>query len=326
MSAGYDAAVVDALDRLQGLGFEFGPGFACHGPMAAEALATLGFTAEVPRWVEQHKRRMRFHDRPGRSAPLAAADESQWRPALGDFSRVADWTDLFERELAERPWPEVLAVWWPRLLPGLSAALTHGVIRTAHAVRGLAATAEATPLQLTELAHGLGYWAAKYSTLPRAWGLVGGRRAGRRLDPAPRRATGVDVQAALSDLTAGAAGAYATSELRIPVPLVHSVTAPAAVRIVLPHLPPEQHWPSYETAHEVSRALVSVFGGRWNARSAQPEVTTPAPELAAAALEIGDEHVIKLTEAAIREDALRPDPRYAAAAAAIIRAMGRPVR
>lgn len=319
----YDDAVLGALDRLQGVGFEFGPGFAAHGPMAAEALATLGFTGTVAGWVEEHKRSRRFHEPPGRTAELSAADESQWRPALGEFSRVADWTALFERELAERPWTDVLALWWPRLLPGLSAALTHGVIRTAHAVRGLATTAEVAPLQLSELAHGLGYWAAKYAAPPRHWGLVGGRRADRRLAPGP--AGGDDVQAALSDLTAGCAGVYAAAELRIPIPLVHAVTAPAAVRLVLPHLPADQHRPSYEMAHQVSRGLVSVFGGRWNARPAPAPVDTPPAELVAAAVEIGDEHVIKLTEAALREDAVRPDPRYAAAAAAIIRAMGRPV-
>ena len=323
MTARYDDAVVDALDRLRGVGYEFGPGFAAHGPMAAEALAVLGFTGDVAGWVERHKRSRRFHDAPERSAPLSAADEADWRSALGRFDRVADWTELFERELAESPWRDVLARWWPRLLPGMSAALTHGVIRTAHAVRGLAASADPAPVQVAELAHGLGYWAAKYSGVPRHWGIVGGRRAGRQLGPAAP--SDADVQAALSDLTAAAAGAYAAAELRVPIPLVHAVTAPAAVRLVLPHLPADQHRPSYEAAREVSRGLVSVFGGRWNARPGEPPVAAPAAELAAAAVEVGDEHAIKLTEAAIREDALRPDPRYAAAAAAILRAMGRPV-
>jgi hypothetical protein len=31
--------------------------------------------------------------------------------------------------VAERPWREVLATWWPRLLHGIAAGATHGVIK-----------------------------------------------------------------------------------------------------------------------------------------------------------------------------------------------------
>ena len=61
----------------------------------------------------------------------------QWRERLGDVRYVRDWTVLFEAELADHGWRATLVRWWPRLLPGLSASATHGVIRTAHAVRSL---------------------------------------------------------------------------------------------------------------------------------------------------------------------------------------------
>jgi hypothetical protein len=42
-----------------------------------------------------------------------------------------------------------------------------------------------------------------------------------------------------------------------------------------------------------------------------------ASELIARALDHRDEHVIKFTEAAVRENTLRPDPRYLAAIIAV---------
>ncbi|MDJ0463918.1 hypothetical protein [Streptomyces sp. H27-C3] len=83
---------------------------------------------------------------------IAPVDESSWRPVLGVFNRAGDWEQLFARELAEAHWSEMLVRWWPRLLPGLFAGLTHGLIRTAHAVRGLHAAEKPTLLRLGELA------------------------------------------------------------------------------------------------------------------------------------------------------------------------------
>ena len=59
----------------------------------------------------------------------------------------------------------VLAAWWPRLLPGAAAGATHGLIRTAHAVRNLE-SADPDPLLVDELGAGLAYWAARYQPLP----------------------------------------------------------------------------------------------------------------------------------------------------------------
>src|SRR3569833_107091 len=52
---------------------------------------------------------------------------------------------------------------WPRLLPGSAAGATHGVIRVGHAVRSLL-DLETGP-RVTELAHGLAYWAARWQPL-----------------------------------------------------------------------------------------------------------------------------------------------------------------
>lgn len=53
-------------------------------------------------------------------------------------------------------WRDLLLQWWPRVLPGLAASATHGVIRTAHAVRSLRdAGTEPDALLADELAQAL---------------------------------------------------------------------------------------------------------------------------------------------------------------------------
>ena len=75
------------------------------------------------------------------------------------------WTAYFGREVSEQPWRQALETWWPRLLPGVAAAATHGVIRVGHAVRALAEDGEDAD-HLAELAHGLAYWAARWQPVP----------------------------------------------------------------------------------------------------------------------------------------------------------------
>lgn len=320
-TATYTAAMDDALGRLTHIGFEQGGRFASHAPMAAEALAWLGFTDEVAGWVEWTKASRRYSSEPTPSGRIDVADESSWRPALGRYRRAADWVATFEAEIAEHGWNEVLSTWWPRLLPGMSGALTHGLIRTAHAVRGVSAGPEPTPLQLRELAHGLGYWAAVYT--PLGTGLFGRRR------PAGAAAIRPDVvHSALSDLTARNCGIYASSTTNHPVPLVHTITAPSAVRLVLEHLPTEQHAPSYLAVLQVSDALLNRFAARdMGCPDGAPTETEP-PQLtldllAAEAAHLRDEHAIKLADAARREYAVRNDIRYLSASWALIERLKR---
>ncbi|MFJ8491138.1 hypothetical protein ACIRBZ_22705 [Streptomyces sp. NPDC094038] len=304
----YSDAMNGALERLRSVGYEHGRSFVNHAPMAAEALAHMGYADEVPGWVEGHLRSHTFHDVPERRFALDPADEADWRQALGRFGRVADWTALFEHELAEGEWTDVLARWWPRLLPGLSGVLTHGVIRTAHAVRAVVTAGPDNRLQLAELAQGLGYWAARYSD-----GGIVVEEAGDGDG---------DVVRALDELVAEFSGIYATLSLPHPIPLIHSVTGPAAVRLVVEHLPAEQRWPSYRVARAVSRTMLDWFHAVPRPAAPLPEVPDPAA-LFAEAVRIGDEHAIKLAEVAVRHEALAPDPRHAAAAHVANRAIGR---
>ncbi|MFV2120929.1 questin oxidase family protein, partial [Streptomyces sp. Act-28] len=162
----------EALERLHASGPERQGWLSNHAPMAVEALVRHGRASGVHRWLDAY--RPRLEDMP---APRARVTRDDWREALGDPARIADWIGYFGRETAERPWREVLAEWGPRLLPGIAGGATHPVIRTGHAVRTLLTTGPTAP-RVTELAHALGYWAARHQPLPPLTALDAGPTAG----------------------------------------------------------------------------------------------------------------------------------------------------
>ncbi|GIF53023.1 uncharacterized protein DUF4243 [Asanoa ferruginea] len=331
-----DQVLLDALDRLRGTGPEFDGFLANHGPMAAEALTHLGGSAAVPGWVDGYRARLD-------AAPEVrrGITDDDWRERLGDAALFGDWTAYLRRQAQELSWRDLLLRWWPRLLPGLAASATHGVIRTAHAVRSLrAAGAEPHPLLVDELAQGLGFWAARYQTLPGDPSLVGGSdsvtalRRLPRLDPAIASeglgiggrlvslcrldglAEGLDEwhapqtpDDALDELI-GAAARVLVAREDAPIAFCHAVTAPAAVRLVLPELPAELRRASVAASWQVVGGIVAAFASpRLPAEAAAADADPGAllETLDARAIEHGDEHVIKLTEAAGREYARTRD-------------------
>ena len=148
----------EALDRLHQTAPEMTFGLSNHGPMAVEALGALGHRALAQGFLDVYLPRLRPL-RPGR--PLALAERAA---ALGDYDRVGDWIATFAAELDAAPWASVVAEHVPCWLDGMFAGAAHGLLRTAHAVRAL--EADDTPARRLELAHGLGYWAARYQRLP----------------------------------------------------------------------------------------------------------------------------------------------------------------
>jgi hypothetical protein len=159
MASDVTATLDEAYQRLHKTGPEFEGWLSNHGPMAAEAMARNGHAGQVQRWLDGYVRRL--EDFPRGSGAIGA----DWREALGDPRRVADWTTFFTREGADQPWRQVLGTWWPRLLPGIAASATHGIIRVGHAVRALRADGD-DPVHVAELAHGLAYWAARWQPVP----------------------------------------------------------------------------------------------------------------------------------------------------------------
>lgn len=331
-------AYLEGLARLAGRGFEFDGVLSNHGPMAVDALVACGETEAVVRWVNTYREYL--GDEP---APSNTITDEDWRNALGDFSRVADWTEHFRRQLDEQGTSVVIDEWWPRLLPGAAGAGTHGVIRTAHAIRAWSLT-QPEPLVLDELAHGFGYWAARYTplsrfptSLPTLQGTKDAHRAFLELprlrDELRTDAQGItarlvmlrdraefeeatnefgttqSIEDAFSDLTREAARLFIEHGTRENVfPLVHALTAPAAIRMSLGAVPQEQWDLSLATGWQLLAAIGSAFTA-----TPLPEVTqdveeTPtADALIGAAVEHGDEHVIKFTEACIREHAIADD-------------------
>lgn len=352
-----EPVLLDALERLQSTGPEFNGFLANHGPMAAEALVQMGHMDRVPAWVDRYRTLLD-------AAPEVrrGIDAQDWQQHLGDVRLVGDWTELLRREAAETTWTDLLTRWWPRLLPGMAASATHGVIRTAHAIRSLAQTSPGTtpePMLVDELAQGLGLWAARYQTLPGAPQLAGALEAIEatanlpRLDPAfTSDAPGVggrlraldrlpafgpaldgwgaaaDPDLALDSLIGAAARVLAARE-DAPIAFCHGVTAPAAVRLVLPHLPVALRNASVAASWQVVGAIVAAFAAP--RREDESEAAHgPAPthnhllELAERAVHHGDEHVIKLTEAALREYRRTQDVTLIIAAERFRRRVARP--
>jgi questin oxidase-like protein len=325
------ATMDDALDILHRTGPKFGGGLANHGPMAAEAMLALGRPDAVLPWVERYKSRLQ--DRPAPSQPIAT---EAWREALGQINRVSDWVAFFDHQLAEAPWQDVVRSWVPRLSPALIAAATHGLIRTSHAVRSLGANE--TPQRLHELAEGLGFWAARYRVLPgtpaggaagdtpgealarvprvheasfEARGLIGQQLQG--LDDHPWFAEVIDLvstEGALSEflsrLTELCAGIYLVNQHNL-VAFIHTVTAPSALRLLVPYLAEADARLAARYAWQACAALYA-----WYSTEPPPatEGHTPPSEdldtLIDRAVAAGDAHTIKLTEACLREYACIP--------------------
>ncbi|MEU7137346.1 questin oxidase family protein [Streptomyces sp. NPDC046261] len=312
----------EALHRLHGRGPEFREYLSNHGPMAVEALVHRGRAGTVHRWLDAYETRLEDVPR-----PRARITDANWREALGDPARVTDWTAYFSHLIAGRPWREVLAQWWPRLLPGIAGAATHPAIRVGHAVRALTTGGEDAP-RLSELAHALGYWAARHTLLPFS------------LDPSGRAAP-ADALAALPRVAernvmplrgyaqlAGTPGWLDTAaSLRVPedpeavrqrlselvraatlhygayghgdgIMLVHAATAPNAVLRTLPALPQELWGPSLAVAWTATAAITSIYAA--DTPLPPPDASSVTDEeVFELAADHGDAHVIKFADTAL---------------------------
>lgn len=348
------AAMDDALDRLRAYRFTDGPGMAVHGPMGAEALAALGEPGAVAAWADGYARRHPPIDAPPASLQLDATDEASWRPALGDPGRLTDWAALFTRLLAEEPWPAVVARWVPRLVDGYGGALTHGLLRTAHAVRTVGAGPAPSELALGELAMGLAYWAGSYRPLPGDPRPAGTLSVPSALAAVPRPVEpwspmeagtfarmdelegfpqAVDALAAptgpdpLGDLSLAFASVLLDHPEAPATALVHTVTPVVASRALLPYVPALSAEALYARLWQVDAAIVAGFVRPGPEPGAEPGParddtrggSVPLPDtLVGRAVEHGDPHVVKFTEACLREHARHPDDTYLLAAQRVV--------
>ena len=148
----------EALSRFHELSPIWGGELANHGPMACETLEELGHSALIPAMVDRYAPRVPLMLK---GKPL---QKESARDSLGHSDLVADWIATFEERLSKEPWYDVLLSALGLLCDGLFGAGGHGYLRTAHAVRAL--KKRDTECRRRELAHGLGYWAATYQVLP----------------------------------------------------------------------------------------------------------------------------------------------------------------
>ncbi|WP_430791821.1 questin oxidase family protein [Actinoplanes sp. G11-F43] len=314
-------SVDEVYERLRHTGPERDGWLSNHAPMAAEALIRHGQEAIVHRWLDGYADRLEA--RPRGISPILPA---QWREPLGDPTRTGDWLTYFDRELALAPWPDVLVTWWPRLLPGIAAGATHGVIRVGHAVRSLLDAT--TPARVGELAQGLAYWAGRWQPLaPPGAGPYPATDPRSALDAVPRvpdqrsgarerlaqlartpgwaAASGnvpgpdtASVRARLEAIVEAATLRHGTHGHASPIMLVHAATAPNAVLRVLPVLPSRLWPPSLEAAWTATAAITAAYSPAEPRPLPAPSTVTPG-ELIELAARSGDEHAIKFADTAL---------------------------
>lgn len=321
-----DRALDEALEALHGTDPEFGNGLSNHGPMACEALEALGASDRIPAFVTFYRKRLE---------PMPPAHPlTAWADELGQPGARADLIATMEARTDD---PDALvASVVPELLSGIVAGAMHGLLRTAHAYR--AWTRQPSPARAREVAHGLGYWAARHQPLPGSPGArrVPGRDALATLSRTPivaadRRADGLiferftvlgedagfidavealdlDAQspdAAIDALVCASARLLATTKQpRAAFVYLHGVTGSAALRLLLPALSDAQQRIAVGYLVQAVAAIHATHGGAGEQLDA--EIAAPSAdsaELAARAAESRDDHTIKLVEAALREHA-----------------------
>lgn len=308
------AANADVLPERPGAG-------ANHYPMAAEALEALGHADAIEEaWVDGAAG---YAGGPLRRGPIGDP-----AGALGDYERHGDWLELFRDALASAPWRSVVAKWSGLLAPGLAAGTFHGVIRAGHAARALRRSD--TPARRAELAAGLAYWAARYVELPtdpeaatsldalaHPWldehepvgffEVLDRPLATPVAPPARLPATAVAARAELEACVREAAAAFLEMlvQERYRVWLLHTVTGPAAVDLLLPDVDEASARLLVAHARRATVALFAAYGAPFKPREHVRPAPRPWPELVDQAAATGSVHTVKLIDALVRLD--RPD-------------------
>jgi hypothetical protein len=333
----------DALTAFAATAPEYGPfGLSNHGPMGAEVLAQLGHRDAIGSWAKAYGARLDVAPPPA-GRPLS---EAEWPTELGMAESFPAWSALFETELADRPMAAVAGEWVPRLVPGIIGAAAHGLIRTAHGLRAFGEAA--TPARRIEVATGLAYWASRYLELPGPPLLIGHQDVPQALADLPyleeetpqaflisdvvvhvadiadefeqgvaSLGPGGDAVAVLDALAVGGAQAYLRNvEGGDAIALLHSVTAPLALELVLPWLAVEDHDAALAYAWQAVASLHVAYDLERHGDGTPIDEALPTKDvLIDRAVASGDAHALKLTEAALRCYARTSEPALLFAAA-----------
>ncbi len=267
---------------------------------------------------------------------------TNWQEHLGNADALPGLRAMFEQEIAARGMADMLRLYLPTLLPGLSAAAFHPLIRTGYGVR-FGDTAE--------VAMGLAYWAITFWPLgplvltsderDPTVALAAVRRVGP-LTPEGRRAAGIDRPrlnivkgmrwastlpgfAAASSLRTGdgSLDRIARAAVRLHVAsgdnftALHGVTGTHAYRMIEPFVADKGIGRRY-----LWQALVAAY-----VYIDAPDIGAPAAigklpswnQVLAEAAASDDDHKLKLTDIAREECRHYDDPTYLQAAALHLR-------
>jgi hypothetical protein len=284
-------ALDEAFDRMARLDFELPNGFVNHGPMACEALAALDLDDQIEGWARRFVRIVGTGPKAERPQGI---ESGGWRSALGDYSRLPEWLGYFDERVDDEGWAPVVRTWVPRLVPGLSTALFHGIIRTAQGVRAIAAVD--TEARRAELARSLAYWAARF-------------RPGQPT-------TAVKVTGEAGDAVVGDAARGARHYVAEPnIYNLHGVTGAMAVELLLPHITEDD---GLAALAQVRAEHAAMYGDDDLSMADHPNQTWDE-HVAMAAADSHDVHAVKLVEACHRGFVSTSDPSFTAAAGRVAR-------
>lgn len=331
--ANYD----EALAQLAPCGPDLTNGLTSHMPMVVEALCRMGCGDMAGPWVHARLDSAAAHP-PAKSV----LHDGNWQGYLGKPDHFTGWRNFFAAEVGAMELRELLDKWVPRLAPGYAGAATHGILRAAHAARAM--TDHDTPQRRDELAQGLAYWAATY--LPLAESDPAGVTA-KPLDdaleaiplvPLDERQNNGSIVMAL--IVLGARPDFAPLIHTLDMGDDHRATCLDMVEALGPVFLAQAVDPlsTIVFTHGITSLMAShFFCGQISRKSGQKlirygwqavaglyacyadpalERHDPAPErtedIIEAAIIHGDDHVIKLSEACINFDGLRPNPLFKA--------------
>jgi hypothetical protein len=118
----------------------------------------------------------------------------------------------------------------------------------------------------------------------------------------------------ISNLTETFATLYVENpSRRFIISFIHAVTVPSAVRLMLPYLSNDAKQSALRYGWQLAAGIYSAFADTVINTKAAPQ-NYNKEELIDRAIDNGDEHAIKFTEACLREHKLNPKPVYLTAA------------
>ncbi len=311
-----------------------------HGPMAAEALVELGEIGRLPNFINQFLKEFsaKFPDK------KQDIEENNWKELIGKNELITDWIMFFEKAINENDWKSVVNKWAKRLAPGLSAAATHGLIRTGHSVRSL--TLKETDVRKKELAQALGYWASQYQQIPIATDNKNLKldltEAIKRIPILPKNkmiqkgnimlelrnlndfeefaeVTNLieikgDAEKLISNLTESFSKVYLERvNRRNLIRLIHVITSLASIRTLLPIISDQTKEKLLFYGWQASAGLISICDQVKNSAFDSNQKINQH-DLIRKAVGSNEVHAIKFTEACLREYKINPKSSYLLAA------------